>query len=67
MNDIILKDKNFYNITDIQKILGVGRSRAYEYIREVEKNGEPFKVIRIGSVYKIPVLSFNKWIEELSK
>lgn len=66
MEENILKGKTFYNVQDIQKILGIGRSRAYEYIRQVEKNGEPFKVIKIGSIYKVPIASFNKWIEEIS-
>lgn len=60
-------NKAFYNAKDIQKILGIGRSRAYEYLKEVEKNGEPFKVIKIGTIYKIPILSFNKWINEISE
>lgn len=63
----ILNERAFYNAKDIQKILGIGRSRAYEYLKEVEETGEPFKIIKIGTVYKIPILSFNKWINEISE
>mgnify|MGYP004668216025 CR=1 FL=1 len=67
MEDNILNEKTFYNAKDIQKILGVGRSRAYDYLKEVYDNGQPFKVIKIGTIYKIPVLSFNNWINRISE
>lgn len=67
MEDNILNEKTFYNAKDIQKILGVGRTRVYDYLKEVYDNGQPFKVIKIGTIYKIPVLSFNNWINRLSE
>lgn len=66
MDDNFLQNRAFYNAKDIQKILGIGRSRVYEYLKKVEKEGVPFKVIKIGTVYKIPIISFNKWVEEIS-
>lgn len=63
----IIEDTAFYNVKDIQKILGIGRNRAYEYLRKVEKEGRPFKVIKIGSLYKVPILSFDNWMNEISK
>ena len=39
MEDIIFKERKFYNVKDIQNILGIGRSRAYEYLKEVQKTG----------------------------
>lgn len=67
MEDNILNEKTFYNAKDIQKILGIGRSRAYDYLKEVYINGKPFKVIKIGTIYKIPVLSFNNWLNKISE
>ena len=67
MEESIINSKAFYNAKVIQKILGIGRSRAYEYLKEVEEQGKPFTVIKIGTTYKIPILSFNKWINEISK
>ena len=67
MEEIIYKERKFYNVKDIQNILGIGRSRAYEYLKEVQKTGKPFRVIKIGTIYKIPIQSFNSWIESLSK
>lgn len=67
MEEIIFKERKFYNAKDIQNILGIGRSRAYEYLKEVEKSGKPFKVIKIGTIYKIPIQSFNNWIQSMSE
>ncbi len=55
--------KKVYEVSDIQKILGLGRSKTYGFLDEVYKNKKPFYVIKIGKLYKVPKLSFDKWIE----
>lgn len=52
-----------YDVTDIQKILGLSRSKVYLWLEEVYKAKFPFRVIKIGKLYKIPKDSFDKWIE----
>ncbi len=51
-----------YDVTDIQKILGLSRSKVYLWLEEVYKLKIPFKVNKIGKLYKIPKNSFDKWI-----
>lgn len=55
--------KKVYEVSDIQKILGLGRSKTYDFLDEVYRNKKPFNVIKIGKLYKVPKLSFDKWIE----
>ena len=55
--------KKVYEVSDIQKILGLGRSKTYEFLDEVYRNGKPFNVIKIGKLYKVPKDSFDKWID----
>ncbi len=55
--------KKVYEVSDIQKILGLGRSKTYDFLDEVYKNKKPFNVIKIGKLYKVPKLSFDKWVE----
>ena len=43
-----------YTVSEIQELLGIGRSAAYEYIKKVEKENKPFRVIKIGNSYRIP-------------
>ena len=45
----------------IKHLLNVGRNSAYNYIKEVYKTQNPFKVIKIGRVYRIPKTSFDEW------
>ncbi len=52
-----------YDVTDIQKILGLSRSKVYLWLEEVYKAKLPFRVIKIGKLYKIPKDSFDKWID----
>lgn len=56
------KTVRVYSIADIQKMLKLGRNRAYEYIEEVYQEQKPFRVLKIGKVYKIPKESFDEWL-----
>lgn len=57
-------DTKVYTVNDIQKLLGISRSKSYDFIRKVDKEKGPFRVIKIGSSYRIPKESFDKWINE---
>lgn len=54
--------KKVYEVEDVQKILGISRTSVYEFIKETYKNQKPFKVLKIGNLYRIPKSSFDKWI-----
>lgn len=54
--------KKVYSADEIQVILGIGRTKVYELLDSVNKKQEPFRVIKIGRVYRIPKDSFDKWI-----
>ena len=52
-----------YNVTDIQNLLGLGRTKAYKFIREVYCARKPFRVLKIGNSYRIPSHSFDNWLD----
>lgn len=54
--------KKVYSAEDIQMLLGIGRSKVYEFLDDVNKKQEPFRVLKIGRIYRIPKESFDKWI-----
>ena len=54
-----------YLASDIQKILHLGRSKSYEYLEEVYRKQEPFRVIKIGRLYRVPKCSFDEWLNRL--
>lgn len=54
--------KKVYEAEDIQKLLGIGRTKVYEFLDEVYTKQEPFRVIKIGKMYKIPCRPFDKWL-----
>lgn len=51
-----------YDVMDIQKVLGIGRSSAYKFLERVYTNQRPFTVIKIGKLYRIPKASFDNWV-----
>ena len=56
------ENKQVYSISEIQKLLGLGRTKTYNFLDEVYKKQEPFWVIKIGKLYRIPKDSFDKWL-----
>ena len=47
-----------YRVEDIAKILDIGRSSAYNLMREGH-----FKTVRIGTAIRISRKSFDEWLE----
>ncbi len=52
-----------YNAEEIQQLLGIGRSKTYDFLDEVNKKQAPFRVIKIGRIYRVPKDSFDRWID----
>ena len=57
-------EKIDYNPEDIQIILGIGKNKVYEFLEDVYMNKHFFKVIKIGKLYKVPIKSFDSWLNE---
>lgn len=55
-------EKCVYTVADVQEILGLGQSKAYKFVNECYKTQTEFRVIKVGNEYKIPVKSFEKWM-----
>ena len=56
--------KIVYSVADIQMLLGIGKSKAYQFLEEVYKSQFPFIVIKIGKLYKIPKRSFDELVKD---
>ena len=59
-------DKKVYDVEDIQRLLGIGRSKAYSYLDEVYRKQEPFRVIKIGKLFRVPKQSFDNWLSGIT-
>lgn len=49
-----------YTVEDIAKILNIGRSSAYNLVKEGH-----FKIVHIGNAIRISKRSFDKWLDDL--
>lgn len=54
-------DKQVYTVHDIMTILSISKNKAYDFI----KDNPPFKVIKIGDLYRINKESFDNWLNAL--
>lgn len=50
-----------YTPEDIQTMLGVKRSAAYNFLAQVYRDHGPLLVHKIGTMYRIPKESFDDW------
>lgn len=57
-----MSDTKVYLAADIQKALALGRSKTYEFLDEVYKKQAPFRVIKVGKLFRVPRKSFDDWI-----
>lgn len=55
-------EQKVYSVADIREILGLSENKAYAFISECYKNQAPFRVLKIGREYKIPIVSFDQWL-----
>ena len=53
----------FYSVAEVSKMLGISRSRTYEWVISPQC---PFLVLRIGRRIIIPANNFAKWYESLA-
>lgn len=60
--DTMNLQKKVYDADDIQKLLGIGRSKAYAFLDEAYERQKPFRVIKIGKLYRVPKEGFDKWL-----
>lgn len=51
-----------YLVEDIQKILGISRTSAYQLVKEGQ-----FQVVRIGKAIRISKKSFDDWLDKTTK
>lgn len=57
-----MENKKVYLASDVQKALAIGRSKTYEFLEEVYQKQEPFRVIKVGKLFRIPQKSFDEWL-----
>lgn len=53
-------EKRTYTVYEIAAILNIGRTSAYQLVKE-----EHFKIIRIGNTIRISKKSFDEWLDRL--
>jgi len=59
---IIKVIKQVYSANEVAEILGIGKSLTYRMLKNNEIHS-----IRTGNMYKIPIVRFNRYLEESKK
>lgn len=57
-----MENTRVYLASDIQKALSLGRSKTYQFLEEVYQRQEPFRVIKVGKLFRVPRESFDQWL-----
>lgn len=59
-------NEEVYDAEDIRKILNVSRTTIYRYLEDVNASQKPFRVLKIGKLYRVPKVSFDNWIQGIA-
>lgn len=62
IKDSVNTESAVYQAQYIQEILCISRSATYNYLNEVYKSKSPFRVIKIGSTFRVPKKEFDEWL-----
>ncbi|MDE7430587.1 MAG: DNA-binding protein [Lachnospiraceae bacterium] len=58
-----MDETKVYLASDIQKALSLGRSKNYQFLDEVYRKQEPFRVIKVGKLFRKLQKFFREWID----
>lgn len=53
-------EKRTYTVTEIATLLNIGRTAAYNIVKEGH-----FKTVRVGNAIRVSKKSFDKWLDSL--
>lgn len=56
-----LENKKTYTVMEIAEMLGIGRTAAYNLVKE-----NHFKVVKIGASIRVSKKSFDEWLNNLA-
>ena len=62
-------ERQVYLASDIQKALGLGKTKSYDFLNQVYKQQEqnpPFRVIKVGTFVRVHKQSFDDWLKIVS-
>lgn len=58
-------EKQVYLASDIQKALGLGKTKTYDFLNQVysqQDENPPFRVIKVGTAVRVHKQSFDNWL-----
>ena len=58
-------ERQVYLASDIQKVLGLGKTKTYDFLIQVYKQqgqNPPFLVIKVGTSVRVHKQSFDNWL-----
>lgn len=57
-------ERQVYMASDVQKALGLGKTKTYQFLNEVYKQEKPlFRVIKVGTSVRVSKQSFDDWLD----
>lgn len=65
MKEENLMERQVYLASDIQKVLGLGKTKTYDFLNQVYKQqgqNPPFRVIKVGTSVRVHKQSFDNWL-----
>ena len=52
-----------YRPDEIMQKLGLGKTKTYSFLKQVYDQQYPFRVLKIGRLFRIPCQDFDSWLD----
>ena len=63
VNEEVMVEQQVYLAADIQRMLGIGKSKSYTFLEEIYKQKDPpFRVLKLGKLFRVPKRGFDEWL-----
>ncbi len=51
-----------YTAAEVQEFLQLGKTKTYDFLETAYEKQAPFRVLKIGRIFRIPKVDFDRWL-----
>jgi|UniRef100_UPI004027EF10 predicted DNA-binding transcriptional regulator AlpA len=59
---VVKVESRVYRPEEIMTIMGLSKSKTYQFLNDVYNKKSPFRVIKINTVIRVPKEGFDEWL-----
>lgn len=61
-NLYVTSETAVYSADHVRTVLALGKTKTYDFLQQVYETQSPFRVIKVGKLFRIPKQPFDNWL-----